>query len=398
MRSNSDHIHSVAELTKKIRQQLETEFSSVRVEGEISNFSRPASGHCYFTLKDSSSQIRCVLWRSAAARLRFELADGLKVSCRGAIEVYAPRGTYQLMVRSMQPSGEGALQKALRELQAKLAEEGLFDPRRKRQLPEFPERIAVVTSPTAAALTDFLEVLRRRWPLASVLISPTRVQGAGSANEIAQAIRRISNLKIPPETIVVTRGGGSLEDLWSFNEEVVVRAIASSPIPVVSAVGHEIDVTLADLAADVRALTPSEAAELCSPHIREVETAFQFASQRMHSAVGRLVERCSQQVTQLEATAALSDPYFSVGRHLQQTDELETRLQHAISKRVDSQLHSLSELAGRLAALNPRAVLARGYSITTDEKGKPIFNSNELKSGDTVHTQLAEGKIKSVVS
>lgn len=389
--------YTVAEITRKIKEQLETAFSSVQVEGEISNFSRPASGHCYFTLKDDRSQIRCVLWRSSAARLRFEPSDGMQVVCRGAVEVYAPRGSYQLMVRSMQPGGEGALQKALRELQARLAAEGLFDPRRKRELPEFPERIAVVTSPTAAALADFLEVLRRRWPLANVLISPTRVQGAGSANEIAHAIKRMAFLADRVDLIVVTRGGGSLEDLWSFNEEAVVRAIAASPIPVVSAIGHEIDVTLSDLAADVRALTPSEAAELATPHIREVATALHVVQRRIRTAMQSAIHDRQRRLVEIENRPVLRDPRAIVRQHAQQLDECDARLNRSIRETLLSPAQRVGELAARLGALNPLAVLARGYSITTDENGKPISNSEDAKPGDVIRTRLQKGEIESRV-
>ncbi len=243
---------SVSQLTAEIKDLLESAYPEVWVSGEISNFSRPQSGHCYFTLKDDEAQIRAVMWRMTAARVRFDLEDGLEVVCRGALDVYAPRGSYQLVVQQIEPKGLGALEQALRKLRARLAAEGLFDPGRKRPLPRFPRRIAVVTSPTGAAVRDFLEVLRRRWRGADVLVVPVRVQGEGSAAEIAAAIQMVNRLATPVDVLVVARGGGSLEDLWSFNEEIVVRAIHASQVPVVSGVGHEIDVTLADLVADVR--------------------------------------------------------------------------------------------------------------------------------------------------
>lgn len=256
---------SVSELTEQLKELLEVAFPIVWVSGEISNFSRPQSGHCYFTLKDDRAQIRAVLWRGDASRVKFDLHDGLEVICQGGLDLYAPRGAYQLVIRQLQPKGMGALELALRRLREKLAAEGLFDPARKRPLPRFPRRIAIVTSPTGAAVRDFLEVLGRRWRGVDVLVVPARVQGDGAAQEVAQAIARVNRLAAPVDTLVVARGGGSLEDLWTFNEEVVVRAIHASRIPVISAVGHEIDVTLSDLVADVRALTPSEAAELIAP-------------------------------------------------------------------------------------------------------------------------------------
>ena len=244
---------SVAELTARIKDLLDVSFGSVWVAGEISNLARPQSGHYYLTLKDDQAQIRCALWRNVAMRLRFDLRDGLDVICRGRIDVYGPRGTYQLIIESIEPKGIGALELALRQLREKLAKEGLFDPRRKRPLPPFVRRIALVTSPTGAAIHDFLQVLARRWRGADVLVVPTRVQGEGAAAEIAAAIATANALPMAIDCLVVARGGGSLEDLWAFNEEAVVRAIHASRIPVVSAIGHEIDVTLADLVADVRA-------------------------------------------------------------------------------------------------------------------------------------------------
>ena len=255
---------TVSQLTLRIKQTLEAEFASVWVSGELSDVSRPQSGHVYLTLKDENAQVRGVIWRSVASRLAFDLQDGQQVVCRGDIDIYPPRGVYQLIIRQVEPLGVGALQLALRKLHQRLAAEGLFDPGRKRPLPRFPRRIAFVTSPTGAAVRDFLEVLRRRWRGASVLIIPAKVQGEGAAQDLVRGIRLANSLAEPPDVLVVGRGGGSLEDLWCFNEEPVVRAIHASRIPVVSAVGHEIDVTLSDLVADVRALTPSEAAALAS--------------------------------------------------------------------------------------------------------------------------------------
>jgi exodeoxyribonuclease VII large subunit len=264
---------SVFQLTALIKGILEEAFPSVWVVGELSDVARPQSGHVYLTLKDDRAQIRAVIWRNTASRLRFNLEDGLEVICRGDLDVYPPRGSYQLVIRELEPRGEGALQQALRKLQQKLAAEGLFDPAHKKPLPRFPRRIAVVTSPTGAAVRDFVEVLRRRWQGVHVLIVPTRVQGAGAAAEIATAIQAVNRLSPSVDVMVVGRGGGSMEDLWCFNEEAVVRAIFASQVPVVSAVGHEIDVTLSDLVADVRALTPSEAAERVVPALDEVMAA-----------------------------------------------------------------------------------------------------------------------------
>ena len=254
---------SVAELTGHIKAVLEGAFPAVWVVGEVSDMARPRSGHVYLTLKDDQSQIRAVIWRGVASRLNFDLADGQKVLCRGDIDVYSPRGSYQLVIRQIEPRGEGALQRRLRLLQRKLAAEGLFAPEYKKPLPPFPQRIAVITSPTGAAIRDFLEVVRSRWQGTQILIVPVRVQGEGAAKEIAQAIETVNRIEPNHDTIVVTRGGGSMEDLWCFNEESVVRAIFASRIPVVSAVGHEIDVTLSDLVADVSRLDSHRGGTAC---------------------------------------------------------------------------------------------------------------------------------------
>ena len=276
---------TVAELTAQIKDLLEGSFDSVWVAGEISNLSRPHSGHCYLTLKDDHAQIRCAMWRNSLMRVRFDLHDGLEVVCRGRLDVYAPRGSYQLIIESIEPKGIGALELALRQLREKLAREGLFDPGRKRPLPAFVRQIAVVTSPTGAAIHDFLQVLARRWRGADVLVVPTRVQGEGAAGEIAAAIAAANRLPLAIDCLVVTRGGGSLEDLWAFNEEAVVRAIHASRIPVISAIGHEIDVTLSDLVADVRALTPSEAAELVAPAAEDILVRLRQTEKRMAAAL-----------------------------------------------------------------------------------------------------------------
>ena len=248
---------TVSALTAQVKGLIERQFQSVWVAGEVSNFSRPQSGHCYFTLKDDQAQIRAVMWRGSATRLDFQMTDGLELVCFGRLDVYAPRGSYQLVVDKAHPQGVGALELALRQLRDKLAAEGLFDPERKRPLPKFPRRIGFVTSPTGAAIRDFLEIARRRHSGIEILVIPARVQGECAADDIIRGIRLAHRLRPRPDVLVVGRGGGGVEDLWCFNEEKVVRAIAAAEIPVVSAVGHEIDVTLSDLAADVRAATPS---------------------------------------------------------------------------------------------------------------------------------------------
>src|SRR3954469_21378457 len=274
---------SVSELTALVRETLEVGFAEIGLRGEVSNLSRPRSGHVYFCLKDDGAQIRAVLWRGDARRLVFDLADGLAVRAWGALTVYAPRGEYQVVIRRLEPEGIGALELAFRQTVARLASEGLFDPARKRPLPGYPRRIVVVTSPTGAAVRDLLQVIGRRWKGSEILIAPSLVQGAGAAAEVVAALA-LANRVAGADLIILARGGGSLEDLWTFNEEAVARAIVASRLPVVSAIGHEVDVTIADLAADRRALTPSEAGEICVPDAQEVQLELERLAERIHRA------------------------------------------------------------------------------------------------------------------
>ena len=267
-RSPPDDAQSVSELTARVKEQLETRFADVWVTGEVSNLTRAASGHAYLSLKDESAVLRAVIWRGTMQALAIEPADGLAVVCHGRLEVYPPRGTYQLTIDRLHALGTGTLEARLRQLHAVLDAEGAFAAARKRPLPAFPRRIALITSPTGAAVADFLQTLLARWRSSEVILIPSRVQGAGAAEEVAAALAAAARIRPAVDVIAVVRGGGSLEDLWSFNEEVLVRAVAASPIPVVSGVGHEIDVTLCDLAADVRALTPTDAAVRIVPDAR----------------------------------------------------------------------------------------------------------------------------------
>src|SRR5688572_4046408 len=326
-------VFSVSELTGQVKELLESSFPAVWVAGEVSNFSRPSSGHCYFTLKDDAAQMRAVVWRSAATRMKCELHDGMEVICFGALDLYAPRGSYQLVVTKLEPKGIGALELALRKLKEKLTAEGLFDRARKRPLPKFPRRIAFVTSPTGAAVRDFLEVLRRRWAGADVLIVPARVQGDGAAGEIAKAVEWVNRSTTDVDVLVVGRGGGSLEDLWCFNEEVVIRAVAASRIPTVSAVGHEIDVTLCDLAADVRALTPSEAAELVVPQFEAVRQLLDERHRRMHSALVNRVTTARRRLTELAERRIFRRPHDLTSDRSQRLDELWLRAGRAAKNR-----------------------------------------------------------------
>ena len=396
--ADDERVLTVSELTAAVKELLEASFPSVWVGGEVSDFARPRSGHCYLTLKDDQAQLRAVIWRSTAARVRFDLHDGLEVICRGRIEVYAPRGTYQLIVEQIQPKGIGALELALRQLREKLAREGLFDPARKRPLPRFMRQIAVVTSPTGAAIRDFLEVLRGRWRGADVLIAPVRVQGEGAAQEIAAAVATLGRMAQPPDCIVVTRGGGSLEDLWAFNEEAVVRAIFASPVPVVSAIGHEIDVTLSDLVADVRALTPSEAAMLVAPAAEEIAAGLRHVHKRITAALRNRAAAARSRLDALARHRVLRRPLERVHDLARRLDELEARSVRAIRHRATAARQRAQSIAARLESLSPLAVLGRGYSVTRrTSDGQVIRDAAELNPGERITTRFAHGEATSHV-
>jgi len=390
---------SVAQLTARIKDQLEASFATVWVAGEVSNLARPQSGHCYLTLKDDQAQIHCAMWRNTASRVRFDLHDGLEVVCRGRIDVYAPRGTYQLIIESIEPKGIGALELALRQLREKLAREGIFDPGRKRPLPPFVRRIAVVTSPTGAAIHDFLQVLARRWRGADVIIVPTRVQGEGAAAEIAAAIVAANRLPLAIDCLVVTRGGGSLEDLWAFNEELVVRAIHASRIPVVSAIGHEIDVTLADLVADVRALTPSEAAELVAPAAEDLLARFRQTESRLAAALRWRLAAARSRCDAVAAHRVFRRPLERIEDLAVQIDELDARAHRALRQRLMLALSQVQQQGARLESLSPLGVLARGYSLTQRaDDGRIVRDAAELKPGESIVTRFGKGRAASRVT
>lgn len=391
-------ILSIGELTAHIKDLLESSFSAVWVAGEISNLSRPRSGHIYLTLKDDQAQLSAVLWRNTARRVRFDLTDGLEVVCRGHIAVYPPHGKYQLIVAEIQPKGIGALELAFRQLHAKLAQEGLFGEERKRPLPRFVRRIAVVTSPTGAAIRDFLQVLRRRAPWTDVLIVPVRVQGEGAAGEIAEAVGLVNQLAEPVDCIVVTRGGGSLEDLWAFNEEAVVRAIHASGVPVVSAVGHEVDVTLSDLVADVRALTPSEAAERAAPAAEEIARRLDRCHERLSRAIRARMTAARSRLDGLASNAVFRRPLDRVRELEFRLDELAARAERAVRACVRVDRRQVDSLAARLESLSPLSVLGRGYSLTQRvSDGRVIRDATELLPGEQTRTRFAKGQVTSRV-
>jgi exodeoxyribonuclease VII large subunit len=389
---------TVSQLSTLIEGVLESTFHSLWVGGEVSDVSRPHSGHVYFTLKDEQAQIRGVIWRSTAQRLRFKLEEGQQVVCHGDLDVYPPRGTYQLVVRQVEPLGVGALQLAFKQLAQRLEAEGLFDPARKRKLPAFPRRVGFVTSPTGAAIHDFLQVAARRFAGVQILVIPVRVQGDGSAQEIARGIALANRIRPPLDVLVVGRGGGSLEDLWSFNEEVVVRAIHASQVPVVSAVGHEIDVTLSDLVADVRALTPSEAAERVIPSADELTARLGQLQRRMASILRTRVSTARSRIEQLARRRILRDPRSLIYDLSRRLDDLDQQASRAIHRKLTKSQDHIAALAARLESLSPLAVLARGYSVTTRaDTGQVLRDAGEVAAGDQLKTRLLQGELLSRV-
>ena len=391
-------ILTVSQLTAEIKDLLESAYPVVWVQGEISNVSRTLPGHCYMDLKDASAQIRAVIWRSVASRLPFRLRDGLEVICRGHIEVYEPRGTYQLIIEQIYPKGVGALELALRELRDKLAREGLFEPSRKRSLPRFLHRIALITSPTGAAIRDFLEVLRNRWWTGRLWIVPCRVQGEGAAEDLAAAIRLLHRLADRPECIVLVRGGGSLDDLWAFNEEVLVRAIVASEIPVVTGVGHEIDVTLADLAADVRALTPTHAATLLAPTSEELLQEIQGLQKRLWTCLRHRLQAVRTRWQAIANTRVFRRPWDRLHTLVQKVDEYQGRLVRALRRRLDEAGQHVRLLAAQIESLSPLAVLARGYSMTWRRAdGQLVRSADQLQPGDELLTRFHQGQATSRV-
>ncbi len=438
---------TVAQLTQQIRALLENQIGEVWVEGEISNHRLHTSGHQYFTLKDERAQIQCVLFRGSAGRLSGPLRDGMQVQALGEVTVYEQRGNYQIIVKLVQPKGLGSLQARFEALKRKLAEEGLFDEDWKKPIPRFPRTVALVTSPTGAAIRDMLNILTRRAPWLRILVFPVRVQGQGGETEIARAVEmlnRAEELGIPkPDTIVVGRGGGSLEDLWNFNEEIVARAIFASEIPVISAVGHEIDFTIADFVADLRAPTPSAAAELLAPDGTELRRHLDAMQRSLSHRLEAMLERHEQVLALINKGALRSEPERLLREAEQRIDDqeaafqdavenylrnaegnldeklrllerrhpsvilteashgvalLEHRLQIGIDRQMEKQSVRLSGFETQLRGLGPEAVLARGFSMTLDAQGRVILDADQVAAGDKITTRVAQGSITSVVA
>lgn len=394
---------SIDDLNRWIAAAIEANIPKVWVAGEVTDLSQPRSGHIYMGLKDSTAQIRAVLWRSSAERLKFHLEDGQAVLAYGRVDLYSPRGSYQLVIERIEPQGVGALQLAFQQLYQRLSKEGLFDAGRKKPLVAFPKRIGFVTSPSGAAIKDFLEVLRRRWRGTDVIVIPARVQGDGAAREIAAGIELAQQIVPPLDCLVIGRGGGSMEDLWCFNEEIVLRAIASCKIPTISAVGHEIDVTLSDLVADVRALTPSEAAELVVPSETDILAAIQGIEQRAELAMQKKLDLYRMALDAISRRPALSRPDEQISRRALRLDELSIRIERAIDRTIESRRLELGSSAAALDALSPLKTLERGYSLSRlvdaqTHKKKLLMSIDQIAIGDEIDTQLANGRVKSLVT
>jgi exodeoxyribonuclease VII large subunit len=393
--SGADRPYSVSEVTGRIRSLIEQEpeFQDLWVEGEISNFHRASSGHLYFTLKDAGAQLGAVIWRSQARRLTYMPQEGDQAVVRGHIGLYEQGGRYQIYVDALQPAGRGTLYQEYERLKAKLEAEGLFDRGRKRALPPFPTCLGVVTSPTSAAFQDVLNVLQRRYPLVRVILAPTLVQGQHAPSQIVMALNLL-NARDDVDLILVVRGGGSIEDLWAFNDETVARAIAASRLPVVSGVGHETDFTLADFAADRRAPTPSAAAEVATPDARELSAALTQVNTRIRQAMTQQLATRHEQLAMLERTLHFLSPQAKIADARQRTDDVTVRLDQAARRQFVWQRQRVEGLAARLASLNPESVLRRGYAIVRNRETDLLLTSaGQAEVGSVLDLQFQDGVV-----
>ena len=382
---------TVTDLTAKIRGVLEPAFTQVWVQGEISNYRPAASGHIYFSLKDSGASISAAIfgWGSQKKKAAFDIKDGLQVLCRGKLSIYPPRGSYQILVDHVEPMGAGALQLAFEQLKTKLASEGLFDSKRKRTLPLFPKKIVVVTSPSGAAIRDMLNVMARRAPQVEILIIPAVVQGDSAPREIMRGIE-VANRHCLGEIIVLARGGGSIEDLWCFNDENLARAIAASELPVVSAVGHEIDFTISDFVADLRAPTPSAAAELITGHWMDTIRRIREANERLVFGFRRDLSNRKSVLAHLGARVV--NPRDRLREQAQRCDDLSMRLERAVKMRVERRRAGLDQWMGKLDALSPLKVLERGYSIVREPGGPVIKSGAQVQAGQKLQITFHDGQ------
>lgn len=383
---------SVTRLTRYLRDLLESDarLQDLWVQGEISNLSRPSSGHMYFTLKDAGAALRCVMWRAAVARQGYSPREGEAVEVHGSINIYEASGQYQLYADTLRPVGEGVLYQEFLRLKARLEAEGLFDPERKRPLPRWPHKIGIVTSPSGAALRDMLNTIRRRYPLVKVILAPSPVQGDEAPPGIVAALQAL-NAFAKPDVILVARGGGSIEDLWAFNDERVARAIADSVIPVISGVGHETDFTIADFVSDLRAPTPTAAAELATPNRGDLLVSLQDMLARSERALQTRLTNARWILSHTENQLHLYSPQTRIRSDRQRLDEIERRAVSAIHYRQKLHSNQISGLQKRLAALSPLAVLRRGYAVVTGMEGQNIRSLQQVHSGDQIQVQVSDG-------
>ena len=391
-----DEIYSVSEITHSIKLLLEESIAPLWIEGEVSNFKAHYSGHFYFTLKDSGAQISAVMWRSRASQVRFKLEDGMKIQAFGSIRLYEKSGRYQIDIMRMQPAGVGNLQLAFEQLKEKLKAEGLFDPVHKKPLPAFPSRIGIVTSSTGAAVRDILNVLKRRAPHVEIIIKPAKVQGEGAAEEIAAAIDAFNRWG-QVDLLIVGRGGGSLEDLWAFNEEVTARAVFNSKIPIISAVGHEIDFSITDFTADLRAATPSAAAELAVPDFSEIRGQIFYFKERLSRNLQNYINRLKTAVLSLANSYGLRRIEDRLQQLALQVDELDAKLAQACLFQLNQRSNIVTQLEQRLNGINPKQVLKRGYSITY-KNGTVVKDTVSLSEGDAIVTEVSGGRFSSSVT
>lgn len=435
-------VYTVSALNAEVRLLLDTSLPSLWIQGEISNLAKPASGHLYLSLKDDRAQVRCAMWRMRAQGLAFQPRNGQQILARAKVSLYEPRGDYQLIIEHMEEAGEGLLRQRLEELKLRLAAEGLFEQQRKRPIPALPRRVGIITSPSGAAVQDVLKVLRRRFPAVPALVYPVPVQGEGAAARIAEAIT-LANTRGDCDVLILTRGGGSLEDLWAFNEEPVARAIFSSRIPVISAVGHEVDVTISDLVADLRAPTPSAAAEMAVPDSESWLRHLEQNLQRLTSLAARRRQRLAEQLRFLTGRLGQRDPRQRLAQDAQKLDEMELRARRAVLTRVagkrrefaallarltaaspasqlrrqaqrrqdlERRLHrsaiqqlerkdqALAGLARELNAISPLATLGRGYALVFDASGQLLREPSGLAAGDAIRAQVSGGQIHARVT
>ena len=387
-------VFSVTELNNRIKGLLELDpiLRNICVQGEISNYKVYSSGHHYFTLKDSESSLSCVMYRYSAANLRFRPENGMKIRAFGKVDIYSRDGGYKLYCSSLEPEGTGDLQIAFEQLKAKLEAEGLFRPDHKKRLPQFPNRIAIITSGSGAAVHDMIRILGHRWPMTKVILLPVRVQGVEAPPEIVGAIRYANEFRVA-DLIITGRGGGSMEDLWAFNDERVARAIYASEIPVISAVGHEPDVLISDYVADRRASTPSNAAEIAVPDWRDIRDTLDSLDIRSRQAMQKKLTQLGQRVENLSSKRVLNDPTVYIDNRRMELDYRQEKLAAALERLLAGKRRGFETLGASLDAMSPLHVLSRGYSIAENGEGKPLRSVQELSTGDAISVRLNDGRI-----